>query len=404
MIYFSIFFIIFYNSLIYEVYKKRKHVILILSLIVFILGFNYQMGSDWLNYQRIYDIRITPYEFKDIIFHNPFHQEKGYILLNLIGKKIGINYEIFIGILLSFCIICILKIGEKRANNIYIFIYIIIVKYMLIASLEPTIRQFLAVSIIALGFRYIEEKKMIKYLLYIILAMQFHSSAIIGIVIYFFNKVNITIKKVVFIAIFFPLILKILPISIEIISNFIPAIEKFSSYFHNLRYGASISRSLLGNIYSLGIMILYLYFIFFSDARKQKNYIKNMAIVYIIITYFQNQLPILYRLKEYFVLGFAISMSYVGSITIFNYKLKYNIRIIFIILVYLIMTGEIVNILYGDELNKKRYGEYKNYFIELLRGRTKENFQEKSHKYEKEIKSMVDEQNRNKNQLLREKN
>ena len=151
-------------------------------------------------------------------------------------------------------------------------------------------------------------------------------------------------------------------------------------------------------------MILYLYFIFFSDARKQKNYIKNMAIVYIIITYFQNQLPILYRLKEYFVLGFAISMSYVGSTTIFNYKLKYNIRIIFIILVYLIMTGEIVNILYGDELNKKRYGEYKNYFIELLRGRTKENFQEKSHKYEKEIKSMVDEQNRNKNQLLREKN
>ena len=394
MVYLIGFIILFCKSLMGETKKYKKINIFILGFIVFILSFNYQMGIDWTNYQRLYDIRIIPYNFKDVFFNNPFHQEKGYILLNLIGKKIGINYEIFIGILLSFCIICILKIGEKRANNIYIFIYIIIVKYMLIASLEPTIRQFLAVSIIALGFRYIEEKKMIKYLLYIILAMQFHSSAIIGIVIYFFNKVNITIKKVVFIAIFFPLILKILPISIEIISNFIPAIEKFSSYFYNLRYGASISRSLLGNIYSLGIMILYLYFIFFSDARKQKNYIKNMAIVYIIITYFQNQLPILYRLKEYFVLGFAISMSYVGSTTIFNYKLKYNLRIIFIILVYLIMTGEIVNILYGDELNKKRYGEYKNYFIELLLGKTKETFQEKSYKYEKEIRDMVDEQNK----------
>ena len=60
------------------------------------------------------------------------------------------------------------------------------------------------------------------------------------------------------------------------------------------------------------------------------------------------------------------------------------------------MTSEIVNNIYGNELNKKRYGEYKNYFIELLLGRTKETFQEKSHKYEKEIKSMVDEQNRNK--------
>ena len=100
-------------------------------------------------------------------------------------------------------------------------------------------------------------------------------------------------------------------------------------------------------------------------------------------------------------------MSFIGSTTIFNYKIIYNkkrIGVIFVFLLYLIMTRETVSNIYGSELNKKRYGEYKNYFIELLRGRTKENFQEKSHKYEKEIKSMVDEQNRNKNQLLREKN
>lgn len=407
MIYFSIFFIIFYNSLMYEVYKKRKRVILILSLIVFILAFNYQMGSDWLNYQRIYDIRITPYEFKDIIFNNPFHQEKGYILLNLVGKKLRLNYESFMGLLLSFSIISILKIGIKKASNSYIFIFVIIIKYVLIASLEPTIRQFLAISIIGLSYKYIEEKKMIKYLLCILIAMQFHSSAIIGIILYFLDKINITLKKTIFLIIFFPIFFKIIPISLDIISNFIPNISRFSGYFTSLRYGMSNSRSLLGNIYSLGIMIVYLYFIFFSDAQKQRNYIKNMAIIYIIIGYFQNQLPILYRVQEYFVIGFAISMSFIGSTTIFNYKIIYNKRrigVIFIFLLYLIMTRETVSNIYGSELNKKRYGEYKNYFIELLLGRTKETFQEKSYKYEKEIKSMVDEQNRNKSQLLRERN
>lgn len=407
MVYFSIFFIIFYNSLIYEVHPKRKYLILIISMIVFILAFNYQMGSDWLSYQRIYDIRITPYEFKDIIFNNPFHQEKGYILLNLIGKKLRLNYESFMGLLLSFSIISILKIGVKKASNSYIFVFVIIVKYMLIASLEPTIRQFLAISIIVLSYKYIEEKKMIKYLLCILIAMQFHSSAIIGVIIYFLDKINITLKKVIILIIFFSLTLKILPTIVEIISTFIPIIRRFNGYFTSLRYGISNSRSLLGNIYSLGIMTLYLYSIFFSEAKKQKNYIKNMAIIYIVISYFQNQLPILYRVQEYFVIGFAISMSFIGSTTIFNYKIIYNkkrIGVIFVFLLYLIMTRETVSNIYGSELNKKRYGEYKNYFIELLRGRTKENFQEKSHKYEKEIKSMVDEQNRNKNQLLREKN
>lgn len=406
MVYLIGFIILFCKSLMGETKKYKKINLFILGSIVFLLAFNYQMGVDWTNYQKIYEVSIIPYDFKDILYNNPFREERGYILLNLIGKKMGLNYEIFMGILLSICIICILKIGEKRANNVYIFVYIIILKYILIASLEPTIRQFLAVLIIALGYKYIEEKKIIKYLLCVILAMQFHSSAILGIILYFLDKINLTLKKVIFLIIFFPIFLKILPISLEMISSFIPSIERFSAYFISLRYGMSFSRNLLGNIYNLGIMILYLYFIFFSDAKKQKNYIKNMAIIYIIISYFQNQLPILFRVQEYFVLGFVISMSYIGSGTIFNRKIKFNkkrIGIIFIFLIYLIMTREIVKNLYGSELNKKRYGEYKNYFIELLLGRTKENFQEKSYKYKKEIKNMIKEENNKKLRLVREK-
>lgn len=70
--------------------------------------------------------------------------------------------------------------------------------------------------------------------------------------------------------IFFSLTLKILPTIVEIISTFIPIIRRFNGYFISLRYGISNSRSLLGNIYSLGIMTLYLYSIFFSEAKKQK--------------------------------------------------------------------------------------------------------------------------------------
>jgi hypothetical protein len=68
------------------------------------------------------------------------------------------------------------------------------------------------------------------------------------------------------------------------------------------------------------------------------------------------------------------------------------------------MTREVVNNIYGNELNKKRYGEYKNYFIELILGRAKENFQEKRSGYERLIRNIVEEQDRKKRQLLMERN
>ena len=111
-------------------------------------------------------------------------------------------------------------------------------------------------------------------------------------------------------------------------------------------------------------------------------------------------MPILYRVQEYFILGFAISISYIGSTTIFNKKIIYNNRgigIFFICFIYLITSWERVNSLYATELNRMRYGNYKNYFIELILGRAKKNFQEKSSEYEKLIINMLEKQNKNKN-------
>lgn len=404
MIFLTIYLFLLYKSIIFEINKRKKTMFIIISIITFILAFNYQMGIDWTNYQKIYDLKISDFELKDIIFNNSFREEKGYLVLNILGNKLGLNYEVFMGILLSFCIVTLLNLGKKYSRNIFLFIGVILGKYLLAASLEPTIRQLLAVSIIALGYKYIERKSLINYLFYVILAMQFHSSAIIGIGIYFLDKINITIKKSIFIILIFPIILKILPEVLEIVSSFIPTIGRFNNYFNNIRYGIGFSRNLLGNISRLGIMFLYLYFIFFSDMKNQKKYIKNTAIFYIIISYFSNQLPILYRVQEYFIFSFAISLSYVGSTTIFDKKIKIckkEIGLVFVCLIYIIIIRGTFQTFYGSEVNREKYGRYKNYFIELVLGKTSKNFREKSLEYEKKIKSIILDQNKQKEINLR---
>ncbi len=377
--------------------EKLKINILIFSAVI-ILAFNYKMGTDWLNYQKYYDLEIIKYCFKDIIFNNPFREEKGYIFLNFLGNKLGLNYEFFMAILISFCVFNILKIGIKKSKNYYLFILIIFVQYLLVASLEPTIRQFIAVTMTVIGYRYIEEKELLKYFLIILMAIQFHTSAITGLIIYFLDKIDINKKRLFLLIAFIFTIIKILPFIFKSVSNIISNryIDMYLNYFNSIVYGMSQNKSIKGNIFIFIITLIYLYIVFFAydNSNNRKNYIKNAALIYIVCNYFQNMLPILYRVQEYFVIPFAITLSYGSQITFFNKKIifyknsfKYFVIIFINILFLFIFTRKI----YNSELNKIRYGNYKNYFIEKIKGNVADNFYEKKKGYEENIEKLVNE-------------
>lgn len=401
MVYLGIFLIMLYNSLKVEILKK-KNLYLILILVVFILAFNYQMGTDWINYQRIYDFDIKNYTLSEILLGTNIQREKGYFLLNYIGNKLNLNYEIFMGILLSWCIIVPIISGVKYTKNVYIFIFVITIRFFIGSALEPLVRQFIAISIVILGYHKIEEKKFIGYLLYILLAVQFHMSAFIGILIYFLNKIEFNIKKTLLLIVLFPILLKFLPIILAMITKIFPLLERYLGYYENIRYSGVVSRTWYSQIYNLSILFFYLYCIFFSEARSQKRYIKNMGILYILIGYYQNILPILGRMQGYFIFGFAIVISYISTITFFNKKIVINKKKIdkfFIILLYILLTRDFYSLIYKNELNIERYTKYKNYFIELILGRTTDDYFKKIAGYKDKIKKLIEEQNKEKKKI-----
>lgn len=398
MIYFFIFIILFILSIVNEKIKRKNSLYIIIFFITFILAFNYKMGTDWLAYQKYYDLEVIKYSFKDIVLNNPFREESGYIFLNFLGNKLGLNYEFFMAILISFCVINILKIGIKKSKNSYLFILVIFIQYILFASLEPTIRQLIAVTITVIGYKYIEKKELLKYFLIILIAIQFHTSAIIGFIIYFLNKININKKRLCLLIIFIFTAIKILPFILEYASSIISNryIDMYLDYFNSMVYGISRSRTIKGNIFISITTLIYLYIIFFAydDSKNKKNYIKNAALIYIICNYFQNMLPILYRVQEYFVISFAITLSYCSQITFFNKKIifyKNSFKYFVIIFINILFLFIFIKEIYNSELNRTRYGEYKNYFIEKIKGNVINNFEEKKKGYEENIEKLVNE-------------
>lgn len=402
--YFIVCLTLFYNSVKYEfIYKeKRRWKKIIIFMIIFILAFSYQMGSDWLNYQYFYDYEVPNIKLSDLYNSSKFmfSSEKVFVLLSIFFYKIGFNYELFVGIIIAFSLFLILNFIEKRSDNFYFSFFLSIVIFLFGYSLEPVLRQLITLSLIVIGFKYIEKRCFFKYLLIIILAVQFHLSAFIALPLYFLEKVKLSKKKFLFILLgVYVSILLVSNIFLELTSIF-PKLLKYEHYFLSSRYGLSRNRSILGEIYHIILVMVYVYIIFYgyNFSKRKKNYLKNMALFYVIIDYFNNIFPILYRVSHYFVIGFVISLGTIKFIKLPNKKViklgRRSISYILIIFLYIPFLLDAWKEIYGTKLNIYRYGNYKNYFVEMINGRLKNNFYEKSEEYRKNIENFLNEEDK----------
>lgn len=365
--------------------KSRVDFIFLQIILIFLLSFTYKMGSDWIPYQKFYNNidNINIIEYKRI--------EIGYTLYCFFMKKIfGFNYEIFMGITIGTCIYILLKELKKRTNNYFLATFIFTVQYLFNTSVEPVVRQLIALTILVYALKYIEEKKLYKFILFVILASQFHMSAIIFLAIYGLEKVNI--KKRTIIILFFVSIFLVENIDkiINLLSLIIPFFKKFEVYLISERYGkqkASIFNILYKLLFSGGC--LYLIFYSYDYYKIKKNYIKNSAIIYCLLMNLQYKMAILYRIQDYLVFFFAIAISTKESIRFINNKKIKNARIFITLFLFIFYSYSFFKILTGTELNRYRY-YYRNYFFEMIKGNIPNNFIEKSFIYEKEIKKLIE--------------
>ncbi|MBN1069263.1 EpsG family protein [Clostridium botulinum] len=108
----------------------------------------------------------------------------GYALLNWIISKITHNlhmyyflFELFQIIILYFAV----KEYKEKLNVAFVFL----VYYFLFYNESLNIlRQIIAVLLVLYSYKYVKNKKIIKFILTIILAFTFHSSSLVGIVLY----------------------------------------------------------------------------------------------------------------------------------------------------------------------------------------------------------------------------
>ena len=155
-----------------------------LSLFLLLLAsLRFETGRDWENYLHMY------------YYDNPetSFTESGYIRMNVFFRNLNLGdkgFYLMQFIVMSFCCGVIYK-SICRNNEFPIFILLVyFTSYFFSTELAQT-RQHIAMAILICGNRFIRDKKFILWILVVILAMQFHITAIMAFPLYFTDRIRL---------------------------------------------------------------------------------------------------------------------------------------------------------------------------------------------------------------------
>lgn len=202
---------LFFHYMAYRVKNKvAKYCLVFIPLVglAFLAGLrDYGVGTDTLFYSKAYfDDARHANDLGDLLNNNNIHiTNKGYLFLNYFGALMmsHIFIEWFLTELLI--LVCtywaIMKMSKHYAINLAIFSLLYLFAFYNMSL--NLMRQVCAMSICLLSYSYLIEKKNVIAVLLVLLAMTFHTSAGLFLLVFFYRYLSDTKhKKMVFAAIF----------------------------------------------------------------------------------------------------------------------------------------------------------------------------------------------------------
>lgn len=322
--------------------KKKKDVLyfLLIGYLFIISAIRYNVGQDYQHWIEVYNWIDNGIEAGGYV-------ETGYKYLNIIIQSIPIFNVYWLFVLTS--AIIIFGFGyfiKKNTKDDYLFLslFLFIGTGVFFASLN-LVRQYLSIVIVLYGLKYLYKKEYIKYVVMIVIASLFHTSALIMIAFmifyYFFknNRYNKVLIVLYIISLFF-IVIDIRQI-IHYFSFLIP--ERWiwyleSDYLNSRNYSAMLKQ--------LAPNLMFLFLLFNKnkiEESKKNDLFFLMFFINVFITNCFYGIMVLVRFSYYFDISliFIIPiiceiikdnkfLNILGNFTIWGYYFSLTVVTIFI--------------------------------------------------------------------------
>jgi len=162
---------------------KRQKVFLIIAVsILFLLVAlrDESMGNDTIKYLDLYS-KCAKEKWNMHIFGG--YYEPGYLVFNILLSYISPSRRFFMVIMSFLFNVAVYRFIKNNSKN-YLLSILAYIGLLFFYSSMTMMRQFLAMSLVLESIRFAQEKKLIPFIIIIILALTMHSTAILAIMIY----------------------------------------------------------------------------------------------------------------------------------------------------------------------------------------------------------------------------
>lgn len=191
-----------------------------------------------------------------------FDLEFLYKVLNILIGKICIDDRLFIYILSFLTLIGPMYIIKKYSKNYLISILL----YISIGSFYMNffiIRQALAISLLMFSVKYIEEKKLMKFIFLVFIASLFHNTALIFLPLYVLSKMKIDNKNLIVCLLFLMIIILLKDVITTFLMNF------SSDYTSYVNSEFDVKNTGINRLIMFSIMIIFCR-LFYKNYKDDK--------------------------------------------------------------------------------------------------------------------------------------
>lgn len=175
--------------------QKRTYMVLCFLLVIFFEGLRsvYSGSVDTLIYCKMFNTASHTSSFsnfltiREITLENYWYQEGNFYLLMWLIARFTDNAQIFLVIITAIMTVCVFKFMSEHSENFMLSCMV----YICLGSMTFTMngmRQALAMSICLIAYGFAVKKKIVPFVLIIFLAMTFHISAVIFLIVYPLSK------------------------------------------------------------------------------------------------------------------------------------------------------------------------------------------------------------------------
>jgi len=309
-----------------SVQKRNKIVIILSCCAIFLIQSlrSLNVGVDLIGYISAYEIANLINVFKG---EKLFNYELGYILYSQLFSEMNFSNQLYLSVVALTIItpIAYIWIKNSKMPGLSVFIYITLGFFTFSFS---GLRQAIAIGILFLSFKFIQEKSLVKFIAFVALAMSFHTSAIIFIIAYPLYYLRIKAVHYIFIIPF-------------LLLTFI-----FKAKIFNLIYGLYSGvpeQTEPTNAFTMLFVMIFIFFLSLIFGSKDKknldfNAYKNYLLITIFIQIFASESNIVMRTGYYFYIFITLLIP-----EVIKYQQDIKIRLVatFVLIIALLYFFQI---------------------------------------------------------------